>query len=77
MYRRIVYCQVCGKDLVCHFKCALYHVAAACILLCNMYGENINVPYRILVEIRVIVAEGKNYKTSSSQEIQYYSCYVD
>jgi len=47
-------------------KCyALNHGAAVCILLCNMYGESRNVFYRILVEIRVILAEGKNYKTCS------------
>jgi hypothetical protein len=65
---KIVYCQLCGKDVVCYFKYALYHGAAVCILLCNMCGESRNVSYRISVEIRVIVAEEKDCKTSSSQE---------
>ena len=66
--QKIVYCQVCGKDIVCYFKYASYHGAAVCILLRNMYGESRYVSYRILVEIIFILAEGKNYKTYSSQE---------
>ena len=38
--RIFVYCQVCGKYVICYFKYALYHGAAVCILLCNMYMES-------------------------------------
>ena len=66
--RKIVYCQVCGKGVVCYFKYPLYHGAAVCILLCHMYEKSRNVSYRILVQILFILDEGKNYKTYTSQE---------